>query len=53
MRKIGLVPKAEDRVVIVVKLKGKVERRGLCGDVFLVGTPRGPTVADISVDTSR
>jgi len=34
------------------EVKGKVERRGLCGDVFLVGTQRGPTVADISVDTS-
>src|SRR5437773_1990773 len=34
------------------EVKGTVERRGMCGDVFLVSTPRGPTVADISVDTS-
>jgi hypothetical protein len=34
------------------EVKGTVERRGLCGDVFLTGTPRGPTITDVSVDTS-
>ncbi len=34
------------------EVKGKVERRGLCGDVFLVSTPRGPKITDVSVDTS-
>jgi hypothetical protein len=34
------------------EVKGKVERRGLCGDVFLVGTPSGARVADVKVDTS-
>jgi hypothetical protein len=34
------------------EVKGAVARRGLCGDVFLVGTPSGPRVADVKVDTS-
>jgi len=34
------------------EVKGRVERRGLCGDVYLVGTPRGPKILDSSVDTS-
>jgi len=34
------------------EVKGKVERRGLCGDVFLVSTPAGPRVGDLKVDTS-
>ncbi len=34
------------------EIKGKVERRGLCGDVFLVSTPSGPRIADVKVDTS-
>src|SRR6184192_411274 len=34
------------------EVKGTVARRGLCGDVFLVSTPRGPRIADVSVDTS-
>jgi beta-galactosidase len=34
------------------EVKGTVERRGLCGDVFLVSTPRGPKIADVNVDTS-
>jgi len=33
-------------------VKGSVERRGLCGDVYLVGTPRGERMADVKVDTS-
>jgi hypothetical protein len=33
-------------------VKGSVERRGLCGDVYLVGTPRGERIADVKVDTS-
>ena len=31
---------------------GKVERRGLCGDVYLVGTPMGARIGDVKVDTS-
>ena len=27
-------------------------RRGLCGDVYLVGTPAGARIADVKVDTS-
>ena len=34
------------------ELKGKVERRGLCGDVFLVSTPPGPRISNVKVDTS-
>ena len=34
------------------ELKGRVERRGLCGDVFLVSTPAGPRIGDVRVDTS-
>ena len=34
------------------EVKGTVERRGLCGDVFLVSTPRGRAIADVKVDTS-
>ncbi|HLX64897.1 MAG TPA: glycoside hydrolase family 2 TIM barrel-domain containing protein [Planctomycetota bacterium] len=33
------------------EVKGKVERRGLCGDVWLVSTP-WPQIADARVDTS-
>jgi len=31
---------------------GSVTRRGLCGDVFLIGTPSGARVADVKLDTS-
>ena len=34
------------------EMKGKVERRGLCGDVFLVSTPKGARISDVKVDTS-
>ena len=34
------------------KVKGSVARRGLCGDVYLVGTPLGARIADVKVDTS-
>ena len=34
------------------EVKGSVPRRGLCGDVYLVGTPGGPRLADVKVDTS-
>src|SRR5262249_23765176 len=34
------------------EVKGTVQRRGLCGDVFLVSTPRGPKIADVQVDPS-
>ncbi len=29
-----------------------VKRRGLCGDVYLVSTPRGARIADVKVDPS-
>ena len=32
--------------------KAAVARRGLCGDVFLVGTPAAARIADVKVDTS-
>jgi beta-galactosidase/beta-glucuronidase len=31
---------------------GKVERRGLCGDVWLVGTPAGARIGEVKVGTS-
>jgi len=34
------------------QVRGTVPRRGLCGDVYLVGTPRGARIADVKVDTS-
>jgi len=34
------------------EVKGKVERRGLCGDVFLVSTPSAPRITNVKVDTS-
>jgi hypothetical protein len=34
------------------EVKGTVERRGLCGDVYLVSTPSGARVADVKIDTS-
>ena len=34
------------------KVKGAVERRGLCGDVYLTGTPAAARVTDVKVDTS-
>src|SRR5262249_9048769 len=34
------------------EVKGSVERRGLCGDVFLVSTPSPARVTDVKVDTS-
>ena len=33
-------------------VKGSVERRGLCGNVFLVSTPKGARVDEVKVDTS-
>ena len=32
--------------------KGSVARRGLCGDVFLVSRPSGPSLGDVKVQTS-
>ena len=32
--------------------KGQVQRRGLCGDLYLVGTPTGTRIGDVKVDTS-
>ena len=32
--------------------KGSVERRGLCGDVYLTSTPPGPRLTDLRVETS-
>src|SRR5579871_1628826 len=34
------------------QVKGTVERRGLCGDVFLVSTPQAARIADVKIDTS-
>ena len=34
------------------QVKGKVTRRGLCGDVFLVSTPARARIGDVKVDTS-
>jgi hypothetical protein len=34
------------------EVKGEVQRRGLCGDVWLTSTPAGPRIADLKVDTS-
>jgi beta-galactosidase len=34
------------------EVKGSVTRRGLCGDVYLVGEPSGPRIVDAKVDTS-
>ncbi len=34
------------------QVKGTVERRGLCGDVYLVSMPKGPRIADVKIDTS-
>ncbi len=31
---------------------GQVARKGLCGDVYLVGTPAGARIDDVKVDTS-
>jgi hypothetical protein len=34
------------------EVKGSVERRGLCGDVYLAATPSAARVADVKIDTS-
>jgi hypothetical protein len=34
------------------EVRGSVRRRGLCGDVYLVGAPAGARIADVKVDTS-
>jgi len=34
------------------QVRGRVERRGLCGDVYLVGEPAGERITDVKVDTS-
>jgi hypothetical protein len=34
------------------EVKGSVERRGLCGDIWLTSTPAGPHITDVKVDTS-
>jgi hypothetical protein len=34
------------------EVKGSVERRGLCGDVWLTSKPAGPRITDVKVDTS-
>ena len=34
------------------RTRGRVARRGLCGDVFLVSTPAEAHIADVKVDTS-
>ena len=34
------------------EVRGTVDRRGLCGDVYLVGAPSAARVADVKIDTS-
>jgi hypothetical protein len=34
------------------QVAGRVDRRGLCGDVYLVGAPSGPRITDVKVETS-
>jgi len=34
------------------EVRGAVARRGLCGDVYLVGEPLGARISDIKIDTS-
>jgi len=34
------------------RTKSRVERRGLCGDVYLLSEPAGPLIGDVQVDTS-
>ena len=34
------------------EVRGRVERRGLCGDVFLEGVPANERITDVKVDTS-
>jgi beta-galactosidase len=34
------------------EVKGSVPRRGLCGDVYLIGAPAGPRVGEVKVRTS-
>lgn len=34
------------------EVKGAVERRGLCGDMYLCSTPTGARITDVKVDTS-
>ncbi len=34
------------------KKKGRVERRGLCGDVWLIGEPAQARLSDVRIDTS-
>jgi len=34
------------------QIQGSVERRGLCGDVFLVGSPAAARLENVKVSTS-
>jgi hypothetical protein len=34
------------------EVKGTVARRGMCGDVYLIGEPRGPRITDVKVEPS-
>ncbi len=34
------------------EVRGTVRRRGLCGDLYLVGAPAGARIADVRIDTS-
>jgi beta-galactosidase/beta-glucuronidase len=34
------------------QVTGKVARRGVCGDIWLSGTPAGPRIVDVKVETS-
>jgi hypothetical protein len=35
-----------------MQVEGRVERRGLCGDVYLESTPAGPRITGVKVETS-
>jgi len=34
------------------EVQGRVARRGLCGDAYLVSTPAGPRIGDVKIDPS-
>jgi len=34
------------------QVRGRVDRPGLCGDVWLASMPKGPRISDVKVDTS-
>ncbi len=46
------VMRSYNDTALVKEIKGSVARRGLCGDVYLLGVPSGPRINDVKVDTS-